>query len=474
MLNPLLRLISSLLLCAAASALAADQGRNLEVTLPHQSARIALVIGNAAYPGVAALRNATNDANDMAAKLRTLHFDVTLNLDVGLKDMLRTLTAFGNKIKPGSEVLVYYAGHGMQVRGKNYLIPVDAEISSEISVSSEAVDVDQLLDKLAHARLSMIILDACRNNPFERRFRGGGQGLAFINAPSGTLIAYATAPGKVASDGDGRNGLYTRELLAAMDLPGLKVEDVFKRVRANVARATGESQVPWEASSLTGDFFFSGASTAGYQPQVLTDAEIEQAFWDTVKDSAHAGDYQRYLSQYPNGRFAALASVRIDALKVNAPQQRAAESLRAIQLQIGEQFDKVSLYPMQICDYSRPISTLMDAAMHRQASHKLAGVDLVGDTADAVLSIQPIKVSLSKAPEQNSDYVNVMRLVVESKLTIGGQLVSVKNYEERSTSKYASCCTCAAWDSEIDSELKKVTDSLVSRILSDLATFQNR
>jgi uncharacterized caspase-like protein len=210
--------------------------------------RVALVIGNATYPGPAALCNPANDATDIAAKLKKLGFDATLKTNVNQKEMLRALTDFGDKVTAGSEALFFYAGHGMQVKGRNFLIPIDAEIRTESSVSSEAVDVDRLLDKLSHARLSMVILDACRNNPFERRFRGGGQGLAQINAPTGTLIAYATAPGKVAADGDGRNGLYTSELLKAMDVPGIKVEDVFKRVRADISEATvQESEINFSA-----------------------------------------------------------------------------------------------------------------------------------------------------------------------------------------------------------------------------------
>ena len=142
--------------------------------------RIALVIGNAAYQGVAALKNPANDATDMAAKLKAFGFDVMVRTNIGHKEMLRTLTSFGDKVTAGTEVVFFYAGHGMQVRGRNYLIPIDAEIRTENAVSSEAVDVDQLLDKLSAARLSIVVLDACRNNPFERRFRGGGQGLPNI------------------------------------------------------------------------------------------------------------------------------------------------------------------------------------------------------------------------------------------------------------------------------------------------------
>lgn len=305
----------------AASAPAAEPVRNANVAPAGSASRIALVIGNAAYPGVAALKNPANDARDIAARLGVLGFEVILRTDVRQKEMLRALTEFGESLQAGTEALFFYAGHGMQVRGKNYLIPVDAEIRSESSVSSEAVDVDQLLDKLSPARLSMVILDACRNNPFERRFRGGGRGLAQINAPTGTLIAYATAPGKVAADGEGRNGLYTSELLAAMDVPGIKIEDVFKRVRANVVRKSGEAQTPWESSSLTGDFFFrpgeSGTAPAPATATVpagtdsATGSAIELAFWRSAEQGNSAAEYQAYLDKYPGGQFAALARARI-------------------------------------------------------------------------------------------------------------------------------------------------------------------
>lgn len=319
------RLLVSAVVWAAASAYAVEPepARNPGAS-PAGEKRVALIIGNSAYPGVAALRNPANDATDMAAKLRKLGFRVTLKTNVGQKEMLRALTDFGDKLQQGGEALFFYAGHGMQVRGRNYLIPIDAEIRTESSVSSEAVDVDQLLDKLAPARLSIVILDACRNNPFERRFRGGGQGLAQINAPTGTLIAYATAPGKVASDGDGRNGLYTAELLAAIDTRGIRIEDVFKRVRANVVRKSGDAQTPWESSSLTGDFFFStpGAESApaaaGQPAPAPTDpATIELAYWDGVKDSRDADAFKTYLDQYPDGRFASLAKIRLRELSQN-------------------------------------------------------------------------------------------------------------------------------------------------------------
>lgn len=217
--------------------------------------RVALVIGNATYRD-APLSNPPNDARDMAAALRRTGFEVIELIDGTQKEMNRAIAKFGERLSSDSVALFYYAGHGMQVRGKNYLIPIDAQITNETSIRVESVDVDGVLDQLGSSELNVVILDACRNNPFERRFRSLGGGLAQMDAPKGSLIAYATAPGKIAADGDGRNGLFTQELLKQMQTPGLTIEQVFKNVRREVARATRDNQIPWESSSLTGDFYF--------------------------------------------------------------------------------------------------------------------------------------------------------------------------------------------------------------------------
>lgn len=281
-------------------------------TVPaREEQRVALVIGNAAY-GSSPLRNPVADARAVAGKLKKLGFQVIQRENLGLKDMMRVITQFGERLaKKGTVGLFYFAGHGMQVRGKNYLIPVDAQISSETSVRSEAVDADLMLEQLAVSDLGIVILDACRNNPFERRFRSSvGGGLAQMDAPKGILIAYATAPGKVASDGDGQNGLYTQELLKILEQPGLKVEDVFKRVRRQVADATGDLQVPWESSSLTGDFYFNGAPATG-----PSGTESEMVYWQTIKDSQDSEEFAAYLRKYPQGQFVDIARNRQRKLK---------------------------------------------------------------------------------------------------------------------------------------------------------------
>ena len=237
--------------------------------------RIALVIGNSSYPG-APLKNPVNDAKDMAAALRKLGFEVINKTDATQKEMNLAIAQFGDKLRADTVALFFFAGHGMQVKGKNYIIPIDAQITSESTVRAMTVDVDTVMDQLASSPMNIVILDACRNNPFERRFRSVGGGLAQMDAPKGSLIAYATAPGKVAQDGEGRNGLYTQELLKHIQTPGLPLEAVFKRVRNGVMQGSGDAQTPWEASSLTGDFYFRHGKI-GQDTQIASITSVPEA-----------------------------------------------------------------------------------------------------------------------------------------------------------------------------------------------------
>jgi quercetin dioxygenase-like cupin family protein len=252
----------------------AQQDRQLQQTgsaSPNSAKRIALVIGNGAYTKAPPLKNPPNDARDMAATLRTLGFDVTSGINTNQRDMKRLIREFGQKLKTGGSGLFYYAGHGVQSKGRNYLIPIDADIQSEAEVEDSGVDASLVLNFMDDAQngLNIVILDACRNNPFARSFRSATDGLAQVDAPTGTLIAYATAPGRVASDGQGQNGLYTSELLKQMRVPGQSVTDMFMRVRAEVMRQTASKQVPWEASSLVGNFYFNRIPTGSARPEAV-------------------------------------------------------------------------------------------------------------------------------------------------------------------------------------------------------------
>lgn len=220
--------------------------------------RTALVIGNADYK-LMPLANPKNDATDIAAKLRRLNFQVTLAIDKSKQEMKTLIREFSRNIQQrGGVGLFFYAGHGLQVDGKNYLIPTDFDVSDAYEVSDASVDAGLITGAMEEAAnpLNIIILDACRDNPFPRKNRSGARGLARIRSASGTIIAYSTGPGNVAADGKGRNSPYTKYLLQFMGAPGLSIEQVFKRVRVAVENATEGKQLPWESSSLRGDFYF--------------------------------------------------------------------------------------------------------------------------------------------------------------------------------------------------------------------------
>jgi hypothetical protein len=286
---------------------------------------VALVIGNGAYANTP-LKNPVNDARDVAQALRELGFEVIHKENVNQNDMKRAIRAFGESGRAAGVRLFYYAGHGVQVNGENYLVPVGADFSNEQEVEYESVNLGLVLAQMEEVKnsINLVVLDACRNNPFARNFRSATRGLAPVDALTGTFIAYATAPGSVASDGSERNGLYTQELLRYLRVPGVSVEEVFKRVRISVREKTQGKQIPWESSSLTGDFYFIGGKDAAQQAvkeQVLPPVGVspaELSFWESVKNSTDPEDFSAYLKQYPSGSFVSLARSRMQVLQETA------------------------------------------------------------------------------------------------------------------------------------------------------------
>jgi uncharacterized caspase-like protein len=238
---------------------------------PHGAeSRIALVIGNGAYRA-APLKNPPGDAVAVAAALRGLGYDVTLRQDTRLPDLIESLREFSIRAPKASVRMLFYAGHGVQVKGRNYLVPIDADPLTEEDIQRQSADVGEFVDRLSAIRtgINIVVLDACRVNPFaggvivgpdgrRLKFRGATPGgLATLDAPVGTLVAFSTAPNGVALDGaSGKHSVYARHLLANLPTPGLQIEQLFKRVRIGVAEDTGRVQVPWESSSLTADFCF--------------------------------------------------------------------------------------------------------------------------------------------------------------------------------------------------------------------------
>jgi hypothetical protein len=253
----LLRLTA--LLFASSAVFACAQDKSAPVA-PKKPSRIALVIGNGAYKSVP-LPNPSNDAKDMAALLKDAGFEVVHRENATLKEMHLALREFGDQLKRESLGLFYFAGHGVQVRGRNFLIPVDADIGREDEVAFSALDLQAVMEKMDTARnhTNLIILDACRDNPFSTKVKLANAGLAQIDAPPGSFVAFATAPGSTAADGSGRNGLYTQHLLANLTKPGLRIEDAFKQVRAAVRVASKGAQTPWESTSLESELVLKSA-----------------------------------------------------------------------------------------------------------------------------------------------------------------------------------------------------------------------
>lgn len=221
--------------------------------------RVALVIGNAAY-ATAPLKNPSHDAADMAAVLSRLGFAVRLLHNATNQTMAAEIEQFTRQLRRSRAGLLYYSGYGMQLDGQNYLIPVDAAFQHASDVKYQAIHLGWVLDRMEEAgnEINIVILDACRDTPFVRGVRSSQRGLAMTQAARGTLIAYATGPGKIALDQPGRNGLYTKYLLQYMTHPKLAVEQMFKKVRIAVQIETHGRQLPWESTSLLGDFYFAG------------------------------------------------------------------------------------------------------------------------------------------------------------------------------------------------------------------------
>jgi hypothetical protein len=289
----------------------------LATVVPSLPGRTALVIGNDTYPQNP-LSSAANDARAMAGLLSRAGFAVDLKVNATLAQMTAAIDALGQAVA-GRDVgtaLFYYAGHAAQLDWHNYLLPVDGNVESASDVRRQCVDLSLLLDRLGRARgkTALIMLDACRDDPFGRRFRPPDKGMSQYDAPAGTLLAFATAPGSVAIELAGRgNGLYTENLVRELSVPGVRIEDALKRVRLNVRLASNGKQVPWESTSLENDVYL-------FPARLLSEAELERQFheeyetWNRIRGSEKLDDWVGYLKRFPNGKFAEVAQVRMRRL----------------------------------------------------------------------------------------------------------------------------------------------------------------
>jgi hypothetical protein len=303
--------------------------------------RVALVMGNASYTSTAPLRTPVNDATDVATVLERLGFDVVRGINLDYAAMRDKIKAFTERLSGAQVGLFYYGGHGLQVSGRNYLIPVDAKLNTASDLDFRAIDLDLVLRNMERETpTNIVFLDACRDNPLAATFassmgtRSGAvtRGLAPVEGGVGTLIAFATSPDHVALDGNGRHSPFAAALLKTIEQPGLPISDIMISVRQDVLRETDNRQVPWDHSSLTGQFYFippvphtAPAAAAAVATPEARQPNFELAFWESIQNEKNPRLFSAYLSRYPNGTFADIAKIKLEELKMEelhaAPEQ---------------------------------------------------------------------------------------------------------------------------------------------------------
>ena len=297
--------------------------------------RVAFVVGNGAYKNVAPLPNPAIDAKSMAKLLRNVGFDVVEGANLTRDKMTERLLEFGKKAEGADVALFFYAGHGIAINGTNYLLPVDADLKSEMDVKlGSAINIDVTLDQtMADAKVKLVFLDACRDNPFAAKIKSNSatrsvsvqSGLAEMKSGEGTLIAFATGPGQTALDGqEGTNSPFTRALMANIASPGVEIQQAMTKVRAQVNEETNKNQLPWGHTNLIGAVYLNPAPAAAGSavaapnvPAVIAGpaSEVELEFWRSIKDSNKPEELNAYLTNYPNGTFKSLALARIASLQ---------------------------------------------------------------------------------------------------------------------------------------------------------------
>jgi hypothetical protein len=311
----------------------------LTTTAAQAEKRVAFVVGNGAYKNVTPLPNPTVDAKAMAGALRNVGFDVVEGSNLTRDKMTEKLLDFGKKAQGADIAVFYYAGHGIAIGGTNYLLPIDADIKSEMDVKlGAAINIDLTLDQtMSDAKVKLVFLDACRDNPFAAKIKSNSAtrsvnvqtGLAEMKSGEGTLIAFATGPGQTALDGqEGTNSPFTRALVDNIAQPGVEIQQAMTKVRAQVNEETNKGQLPWGHTNLIGAVYLNGApapaDSAAATPSASSavaaapGSDVELEFWRSIKDSNKPEELNAYVSKYPNGQFKPLALARIAALE-NGP-----------------------------------------------------------------------------------------------------------------------------------------------------------
>ena len=315
----------------------------LTASAAHAERRVAFVVGNGTYKNVAPLPNPPIDAKAMAGVLRNVGFEVVEGTNLTRDKMTEKLLEFGKRAQGADVAVFFYAGHGIAISGTNYLLPIDADIKSEMDVKlGAAINIDLTLDQtMSDAKVKLVFLDACRDNPFAAKIKSNSAtrsvnvqtGLAEMKSGEGTLIAFATGPGQTALDGqEGTNSPFTRALLANIAQPGVEIQQAMTKVRAQVNEETNKGQLPWGHTNLIGTVYLNGApapangaaaapAAAATAVAAAPSSDVELEFWRSIKDSNKPEELNAYLSTYPNGQFRPLALARIAALENGASTQ---------------------------------------------------------------------------------------------------------------------------------------------------------
>ena len=289
--------------------------------------RVALVIGNSAYQNTPALPNPRNDAIEIGKVLQRLGYDVDVQVDLTKQHMDKVLRQFGDRLEGAQVAVFYYAGHGIQVSGTNYLIPIDASLRKEKDLYFEVSELNLVLQQMEGAqRVNLVFLDACRDNPLSKKLAEGmvagrstliGRGLAPMKASDGTLISYATKDGEVASDGKGKHSPYSQAILNHIEAP-MEISQMLRKVREDVKKLTDNRQTPWEYGSLTGDFYFTGpvkVEISSESTKSDSKSKMEALYWQSIMNDTDPAVFEAYIKKYPDGEFSDLARIKISRLK---------------------------------------------------------------------------------------------------------------------------------------------------------------
>jgi uncharacterized caspase-like protein len=394
-----------------------------QISAQQNQPRVALVMGNASYPDASTpLSTATKDARTLADEFRRSEFDVDLKENVGKEAMQGAIDAFIDKIRSGDAALFYFSGYGIQVARQTYLLPVNAQVSTEADVRRDGISVDALLAQMHRkgAKVKIIILDASRGNPFERRFRASTAGLAALDAPDGTLAMYSAAPGKVMNESSGTNSLFVGELIKELRVPNLTAEEVFNRVRIRVSRASNNEQVPWVASSLVDEFYFGSPRPAATTPSAAPAVEASrpaaapspspaprdpmadaQAGYQSAERAGTKSAWEDFLAKYPSGRYADRARDQVARISAAAsPKGEVSDPFEQLRL-TTEKYLKSVPARYNVPEYltyglSKEISFVLEPQGVGTGADRLT--NMPGEVVTAIVQVSPQVKALLTGP----------------------------------------------------------------------------